>query len=166
MGTPIEDLAKEWLRLDFDPETKDEINRLLEEGQKEELENRLRHRMTFGTAGLRAKMQAGFAYLNSLTIQQTTQGFAEYLLKNVDDAKQKGVVIGRDARHNSQKFARLITAVLVAKGIRVWRFAIPVHTPLIPFGVNFLNAAAGIMGKHAFRVVWYYRRVYLCATLS
>lgn len=90
-------------------------------------------------------MQAGYNSMNSLTVMQATQGLAEYLIKNVDGAKQKGVVVGRDARHNSEKFKRIVTAVLVAKGIKVWRYGVPVHTPLVPFGVNYLNAAAGIM---------------------
>lgn len=145
MDPPIEDLAKEWLRLDRDSETKSEIEQLLQTGNREELELRLRHRLVFGTAGLRGKMQAGYAFMNPLTVIQTTQGLAEYLLATGSDVKQRGVVLGRDARHNSEKYMRLVTAILVAKGIKVWCYGAPVHTPLVPFGVNFLNAAAGIM---------------------
>ncbi|KAF2147250.1 uncharacterized protein K452DRAFT_282238 [Aplosporella prunicola CBS 121167] len=142
---PIEELAKEWLRLDRDPTTRDEIYRLLNRGEKEELERRLRKRIAFGTAGLRASMQAGFARLNSLTVIQASQGLAAYLLASVPDVKHRGVVIGRDARHNSEKFAKLTAAAFVAKGIRVWWCEDHVHTPLVPFGVRELTAAAGIM---------------------
>ncbi|KAF2102124.1 hypothetical protein NA57DRAFT_54051 [Rhizodiscina lignyota] len=145
MAVPIEELAKEWLRLDKDPDTQDEIYQLLNANNKGELELRLRNRMTFGTAGLRAKMQAGFGFINSLTIIQTSQGLAEYLLANVPDVKKRGVVIGRDARHNAEKFMRLAITAFVAKGIRVYCYTLPVHTPLVPFGVNYLNAAAGVM---------------------
>lgn len=141
----IEKLAEEWLRLDKDPSTRDEIYKLLVHGNKQELEKRLRKRIAFGTAGLRAAMQAGFSRLNSLTIIQASQGLAAYLLENVPDVKHRGVVIGRDARHNSDKFAKLTAAAMVAKGIRVWWYEDTVHTPLVPFGVGELAAAAGIM---------------------
>lgn len=141
----IEKLAEEWLRLDKDPSTRDEIYRLLVNGEKAELEKRLRKRIAFGTAGLRASMQAGFARLNSLTIIQASQGLAAYLLDTVAGVKHKGVVIGHDARYNSDKFARLTAAAFVAKGIRVWWYEETVHTPLVPFGVGALSAAAGVM---------------------
>ncbi|KAK0658811.1 putative phosphoribomutase [Lasiodiplodia hormozganensis] len=142
---PIEKLAEEWLRLDKDPSTRDEIYKLLVHGDKQELEKRLRKRIAFGTAGLRASMQAGFSRLNSLTIIQASQGLAAYLLEQCPDVKHRGVVIGRDARHNSDKFAKLTAAAMVAKGIRVWWYEDTVHTPLVPFGVGELSAAAGIM---------------------
>jgi phosphoglucomutase len=139
------ELAEEWLRLDQEQITKDEISQLLKEGNEAELENRLRTRIAFGTAGLRAKMEAGFSRMNSLTVIQASQGLAAYLLENVPHTQKRGVVIGRDARHNSKKFAKLAAAAFVAKGIKVWWYEVPTHTPLVPFGVNELGAAAGIM---------------------
>lgn len=139
------ELAEEWLRLDQDQATKHEILTLLEEGNIVELENRLRTRIAFGTAGLRAKMEAGFSRMNSLTVIQASQGLAAYLLETVPNSRKKGVVIGRDARHNSKKFAKLTAAAFVAKGIKVWWYEVPTHTPLVPFGVNELGAAAGVM---------------------
>lgn len=38
-----------------------------------ELRDRLCYRMTFGTAGLRSAMGAGFCYINDLTVIQSTQ---------------------------------------------------------------------------------------------
>jgi phosphoglucomutase len=145
MAKDIKDLAREWLKLDKDKSTTDEINLLLDEDNTEELERRLRHRIAFGTAGLRGPMQAGFACMNSLTVIQASQGLAAYLLKTEKDVKRRGVVIGRDARHNSEKFAKLTAAAFVAKGIKVWWYETPSHTPLVPFGVQELNAVAGIM---------------------
>ncbi|KAF2244573.1 hypothetical protein BU26DRAFT_522384 [Trematosphaeria pertusa] len=141
----IKELAEEWLRLDEDKTTTDEIYKLLNRGDNDELEKRLRYRITFGTAGLRGPMQAGFACMNSLTVIQASQGLAAYLLKNEQEVKQRGVVIGRDARHNSAKFAKLAAAAFVAKGIKVWWYETPTHTPLVPFGVRELGAVAGVM---------------------
>ena len=101
--------------------------------------------LSFGTAGLRAPMGAGFSRLNSLTIMQTSQGLAEFLLREVNGAAAAGVVIGYDARHNSKKFAELAAAAFDVKGINVWLYEDLVHTPLVPFGVKHLHAAAGVM---------------------
>jgi phosphoglucomutase len=145
MAKDIKELAREWLELDEDKSTTDEIYRLFQQGNTDELERRLRTRIAFGTAGLRGPMQAGFACMNSLTIIQASQGLAAYLLKTEHDVKKRGVVIGRDARHNSEKFAKLTAAAFVAKGIKVWWYETPSHTPMVPFGVREMNAVAGIM---------------------
>jgi phosphoglucomutase len=145
MAKDIKELAEEWLQLDQDPATTDEIYKLLVKGDTAELEKRLRNRIAFGTAGLRGRMQAGFACMNSLTVIQASQGLAAYLLETEQHVKHRGVVIGHDARHNSEKFAKLAAAAFVAKGIRVWWFETTVHTPLVPFGVRHLNAVAGVM---------------------
>lgn len=69
------------------------------------LEKRLCNRLTFGTAGLRGTMRAGFDSMNDLVIIQTSQGLAKYVLEvfpNETDRKC-GVVIGFDGRHNSKR---------------------------------------------------------------
>ena len=141
----LKDLANEWLRLDHDPETREEMYRLLVNGDEEELGKRLTSRIAFGTAGLRGRMEAGFSRLNSLTVIQASQGLAAYLLEQDTHVKKRGIVVGRDARHNSEKYAKLATAAFVAQGIKVWWYELPVHTPLVPFGLRELGAAAGIM---------------------
>lgn len=145
MAKDIKELAEEWLRLDEDKSTTDEIYKLLVHGDYDELEKRLRTRIAFGTAGLRGPMKAGFACMNSLTVIQASQGLAAYLLETEENVKHRGVVIGRDARHNSEKFAKLAAAAFVAKGIKVLWYEVPIHTPLVPFGVREFNAVAGIM---------------------
>lgn len=145
MTKDIKELAQEWLELDQDTSTSDEIKKLLADDNTNELEKRLRHRIAFGTAGLRGPMQAGFACMNSLTVIQASQGLAAYLLKTEKNVKTRGVVIGRDARHNSEKFAMLTAAAFVAKGIKVWWYETVSHTPMVPFGVRELGAAAGVM---------------------
>ncbi|KAI4800375.1 hypothetical protein E4T44_11752, partial [Aureobasidium sp. EXF-8845] len=124
--------------------TRSEIEELVAKNNTAELQLRLQKRIAFGTAGLRGRMEAGFSRMNSLTVIQASQGLAEYLLKTNLDAKTQGVVIGRDARHNSDKFAKLVAAVFVAKAIPV-KWLGQVHTPLVPYTVGHLGAAAGVM---------------------
>ena len=141
----VDSLTCEWLRLDRDQATRTEILELVKQQNVKELENLLASRLSFGTAGLRARMGAGFSRLNSLTIIQTSQGLAQYLLEEKASAAMAGVVIGHDARKNSRKFAKLAAAAFIAKGIRVLWYEDLVHTPMVPFAVKQLQAAAGIM---------------------
>lgn len=83
--------------------------------------------------------------MNALTVIQTSQGLAAYLLKVVPSAKSRGVVIGYDARHNSTRYAKLAAAAFLVKGMKVLWNDEPVHTPSVPYGVKELCAAAGIM---------------------
>ncbi|KAK8206903.1 hypothetical protein M8818_004738 [Zalaria obscura] len=145
MAATIEDLAQEWLRLDQDPTTRQEIETLLSQpSSKDELELRLRKRIAFGTAGLRGAMTAGFSRMNSLTVIQASQGLAAYVLSQEPRAREMGIVIGRDARYNSEKFAKMAAAAFLAKGIKVLWLDL-VHTPLVPFAVDRMGAAAGVM---------------------
>ena len=142
----VEALIREWLRLDRDEATRKEILELVKQENVDELEALLGSRLTFGTAGLRARMGAGFSRLNSLTIIQTSQGLARYLIEEENAlATTAGVVVGYDARHNSKKFAQLAAAAFIAKGIKVLWFEDLVHTPMVPFAVKHFHAAAGIM---------------------
>lgn len=137
-------LAKEWMALDQDPETRAEIQALLDSQDVDQLELLMSPRIGFGTAGLRGCMEAGFGRMNSLTVIQTSQGLAAYLLNNVIDANKKSVVIGRDHRHNSAKFIDLAAAAFTSMGIEVIYLGM-VHTPLVPFTVKTMGATAGVM---------------------
>lgn len=90
-------------------------------------------------------MGAGFSRINALTVIQASQGLAAYLLRVDKDTSVKGVVIGHDARHNSERYAKLTATAFVTKGIKVWWYEDLVHTPMVPFGVTELRAAAGVM---------------------
>ncbi|KXS94290.1 hypothetical protein AC578_6791 [Pseudocercospora eumusae] len=143
----IESLAQQWLSQDKDENTKLEIEQLLRDSNHVELELRLRKRIAFGTAGLRASMKAGFAFMNSLTVLQASQGLADYILAQTTSGSHESpsIVVGYDARYNSDKFARLAAAIFLEKGFTVLWFAQLVHTPMVPFAVTHYGAAAGVM---------------------
>uniref|UniRef100_H0WY91 Glucose 1,6-bisphosphate synthase n=1 Tax=Otolemur garnettii TaxID=30611 RepID=H0WY91_OTOGA len=133
------------------PKTKEQIENLLRNGMNKELRDRLCCRMTFGTAGLRSAMGAGFCYINDLTIIQSTQGMYKYLERCFSDFKQRGVVVGYDTRGqvtsscSSQRLAKLTAAVLLAKDVPVYLFSRYVPTPFVPYAVQELKAVAGVM---------------------
>ncbi|GJJ12432.1 hypothetical protein Clacol_006674 [Clathrus columnatus] len=130
----LEDLVKEWLRLDREEHTRKEIERLWASKELSELEKRLRGRM-----------EAGFARMNSLIVIQVSQGLATYLIERIPAARSKGVVIGRDHRRNSEHWAELTQAVFLNYGFVVYSLPGFAMTPLVPFTLSKLKAAAGVM---------------------
>ncbi|XP_043854424.1 glucose 1,6-bisphosphate synthase isoform X1 [Dromiciops gliroides] len=151
-GDPQLDTAVgQWLRWDKNPKTKEQIENLLRNGMNKELRDRLCCRMTFGTAGLRSAMGAGFCYINDLTVIQSTQGMYKYLERCFSDLKQRGFVVGYDTRGqvtsscSSQRLAKLTAAVLLSKGVPVYLFSRYVPTPFVPYAVQELKAVAGVM---------------------
>ncbi|KAJ7716660.1 hypothetical protein DFH07DRAFT_862010 [Mycena maculata] len=145
MPPSLKFLVNEWLRLDQNEPTRQEIQRLWDQGKTVELEQRMRSRIEFGTAGLRGRMAAGWSCMNDLIVIQASQGLCQYLLKTVDNAAARGVVIGHDHRHNSARWAELTAAVFVAAAVKVYLHRGLVHTPMVPFSVHTLKAAAGVM---------------------
>ena len=83
--------------------------------------------------------------MNSLTVIQASQGLAKYIRDKHPGIASNGVVIGHDARYNSDKFAKLAANAFIAQNIPVWHFSESSVTPLVPFSVTYLQAAAGIM---------------------
>lgn len=135
----------QWLSADPDPKTREELQYLIDHKQYEELEDRFKCRLEFGTAGLRGKVGCGPNRMNRLVIQQTALGLGEYLVKHVENAKQRGVVIGYDGRTDSKSFAHDTAAVLTALGIKVYLTHKVAATPIAAFGVKHFNAAAAVV---------------------
>ncbi|MDW6019863.1 phospho-sugar mutase [Vibrio plantisponsor] len=135
----------QWLSADPDPKTREELQYLIDHKEYEELEDRFKCRLEFGTAGLRGKVGCGPNRMNRLVIQQTALGLGEYLVKHVDNAKQRGVVIGYDGRTDSKSFAHDTAAVLTALGIKVYLTHKVAATPIAAFGVKHFNTAAAVV---------------------
>lgn len=83
--------------------------------------------------------------MNSLTVIQASQGLAKYIRDKHSSIASNGVVIGHDARYNSDKFSRLAANAFIAQDIPVWYYSESSITPTVPFGVTHLHAAVGIM---------------------
>ncbi|TGZ81169.1 hypothetical protein EX30DRAFT_395678 [Ascodesmis nigricans] len=143
MDPVLRTLVDEWLRLDKNGTTRAEIQSLVAVNNVSELQKLLGTRIEFGTAGLRARMQAGFSRMNDLTVIQASQGLASYILEQ--NPSGSSIVIGHDHRHNSARFARLAAGVMISRGIKVYFYDTLVHTPMVPFGVDYFKASAGLM---------------------
>ncbi|ASR38927.1 phosphomannomutase [Prauserella marina] len=133
---------------DVDPAARDELQAVLaramggDAAAVGELEDRMAGPLTFGTAGLRGPVRAGPNGMNTSVVVRTTSGVAAWLAAN---GKTSGlVVVGRDARHGSARFASAAAEVLSAAGFDVRTLPGPLPTPVLAFAVGHLGAVAGI----------------------
>ena len=99
----------------------------------------------FGTAGMRGVLGPGTNRLNDFTVRKATVGFAQYLLELFPNAKEMGVVISHDNRHQSREFTLLTAKVLNEFGIKAYIFDALRPTPELSFAVRYLKACGGVM---------------------
>ncbi|XP_052278891.1 phosphopentomutase-like [Dreissena polymorpha] len=137
--------VEEWLKWSKNETDNKEIQALVDEGNADELQLRLFHRMEFGTAGLRARMGAGYNMMNDLTVIQATQGLCSYVIENIPDAKAMGVCVGYDGRYNSKRFAQLTSTIFLNKGIKVYLFSKLCPTPYVAHCTRHYKCACGVM---------------------
>ncbi|CAM5685424.1 Phosphomannomutase OS=Streptomyces albaduncus OX=68172 GN=FHS32_001039 PE=3 SV=1 [Streptomyces griseoloalbus] len=139
--------AQAWLAEDPDPDTRDELARLIASGDHAELTARFAGTLQFGTAGLRGELGAGPLRMNRSVVIRAAAGLAAYLTKQgtphgTDTAGL--VVIGYDARHKSQTFAEDTAAVMTGAGLRAAVLPRPLPTPVLAFTIRHLGAVAGV----------------------
>lgn len=139
----ILDKAKQWLTPTFDSETQQEIQELITSNATD-LADRFYKNMEFGTGGMRGIMGAGTNRINKYTLGRATQGLSNYLIENVKK-EQLSVAIAYDCRHNSKKFAKIVSDVFSANNIKVYLFEDLRATPELSFAVRHLGCDAGIV---------------------
>ncbi|MDP4506571.1 phospho-sugar mutase [Nonomuraea turcica] len=130
--------ARAWLAQDPDPDTRAELAALLEREDMVALQDRFGAKLEFGTAGLRGELGAGPNRMNRVTVMRAAAGLAKVL------GPGKHVVIGYDARHKSDVFARDTAAVLTGAGLHASLLPCPLPTPVLAFAVRHLGADAGV----------------------
>lgn len=134
--------AQAWLAEDPDPDTRDELAKLIDSGDTEELAARFGGTLQFGTAGLRGELGAGPMRMNRSVVIRAAAGLAAYLK---DKGQTDGlVVIGYDARHKSADFARDTAAVMTGAGLKAAVLPHPLPTPVLAFAIRHLGAVAGV----------------------
>jgi len=138
------DRVTEWIAGDPDIEDRETLELLVRDGAEAELERRFAAPLRFGTAGLRGPVMAGPAGMNRYTVRRATQGVVAWLSELGVDL-ERGVVVGRDARHGSEAFNDEVVAVLLGAGVRVHEMPGPLPTPYVAYAVKALGAVAGIM---------------------
>ena len=133
--------ARSWAADDPDPQTRTELLALIEAADIDELADRFSGMLQFGTAGLRGELGAGPNRMNRVVVAKAAAGLAAYVVENGGHA----VVIGYDARRNSDVFARDTAQVLTGAGLSAMVLPAPLPTPVLAFAIRHLGCAAGVM---------------------
>jgi phosphomannomutase len=153
VGDPWDRLSsrvRAWVDDDPDPATSQELRNLLEAAEHgdltavADLEDRFAGMLEFGTAGLRGALGGGPNRMNRAVVQRAAAGLVAYL--QTDCAiPEPMVVVGFDARYNSDVFARDTAAVVVGAGGSAAILPRPLPTPVLAFAIRHLGADAGVM---------------------
>ncbi|MGL5590604.1 MAG: phospho-sugar mutase [Metamycoplasmataceae bacterium] len=101
-------------------------------------------KLEFGTAGIRGVLGEGESNLNSTHVIRIINGFAKYLIDNLQDARSRGVVIGRDNRRESKNFSEIAAVILSNHGITVHYNEKIAPTPFISYATRMLGAVGAI----------------------
>ncbi len=138
------DKYQEWLENpSIDETTKEELRQI--QGDEKEIEDRFYKELEFGTGGLRGVIGAGTNRINIYTIRKATQGLANYIKREGQEAMKRGVVIAFDSRRFSPEFADEAARVLAANNITAYVFESLRATPILSYAVRQLNAISGIV---------------------
>ena len=111
-------------------------------GNEDEILDRFYKNLEFGTAGLRGVIGAGTNRMNIYTVNQATQGLADYLN---EDFENPSIAIAYDSRIKSDVFARSAACVLAANGVQVYLYPELVPTPMLSYAVRTLKCSSGII---------------------
>ena len=147
-------LATTWRDADPDPRTRREVDLLIEQltggdrtsraAARDDLAQRFAGPLTFGTAGLRGALGAGSNRMNRAVVIRAAAGLAAHLTGTIS-GEPPVVVVGYDARHDSDVFARDSCAVFAAAGCVPMLLPGPLPTPVLAFALRHLGADAGVM---------------------
>jgi phosphomannomutase len=149
MTADLLDQARAWIADDPDPVTRAELAALVDRARdgvdaaqaRAEIAERFTGMLEFGTAGLRGALGAGPRRMNRAVVIRAAAGLARWVRAHDGGA----VVVGFDARYNSDVFARDTCAVMEAAGVEAMVLPRPLPTPVLAFALRYLGADAGVM---------------------
>ncbi len=140
--------VRDWSDDDPSPDTASALRRLADAADdgdavaEDELRDLFRGELAFGTAGLRGAVGPGPDRMNAAVVRRAAAGVASWVTaRQVPPA----VVVGRDARHGSERFVDEVVAVLGGAGLHVHLLPAPVPTPVLAYATRQMDVGAGIM---------------------
>lgn len=139
--------ARDWIAIDPDDQTRAELDALVERAESgeqsavDELADAFAGTLQFGTAGLRGRLGPGSNRMNRVVVMRAAAGLAAYLR----DTGGHSIVIGYDARRNSDVFAHDTARIMAGAGISAMVLPHPLPTPVTAFAIGFLGTSGAVM---------------------
>lgn len=134
----------QWLTGNYNNETKESIQKLINNQEWDELNDSFYKELSFGTGGLRGIMGVGSNRINIYTVGKATQGLANYL-KKIHKTEAIKVAVSCDSRNLSLAFAQTVADVFSANDIQVYLFSTLRPTPELSFAIRELGCQSGVM---------------------
>lgn len=134
-------MVRACLELDPNPAHAEAAHRALASGDQAALERFLGAPLEFGTAGLRGAVGPGTGLMNEITVRAFGRALGDYVRSRVGRGR---LVVGFDARPESEAFARSICGELAAFGHEICLVAPASPTPLIAFLARSRGADAAV----------------------
>ena len=134
----------QWLSGNYDADTKEAIQHLIDSGNTTELTDSFYRDLEFGTGGLRGVVGVGSNRMNRYTVGAATQGLSNYI-NAAFPGQDISVAIAHDSRRMSPEFARLVADIFSANGIKVYLFSALRPTPELSFAIRQLGCQSGIV---------------------
>ena len=142
------EVASAWLADDPDEDTRAELEFIIARAGEGDpagiahLRDRFAGMLEFGTAGLRGELGAGPNRMNRAVVIRTAAGLTAYLQESTPSPL---VVVGYDARRNSDVFARDTCGVVIGMGGRAMLLPRRLPTPVLAYAIREVGADAGVM---------------------
>jgi phosphoglucomutase len=146
--TEILSRAKAYIQEEKDEIFRKEIQELVATDNITELEDRFYQNLEFGTGGLRGIIGGGTNRMNTLVINNATQGLANYCIKALPEKAKKGelkAVIAYDSRKYSDKFAEATALIFAANGFTTYLFTSLRPTPELSYAIRMLECDTGVV---------------------
>ncbi len=140
----VKEKANQWLTGNYDEETKNEIQRMLNTDEEALIEAFYKN-LEFGTGGLRGIMGPGTNRMNIYTVGMATQGYSNYLKKQFSNKKIIKVSIAHDSRNNSRLFSETVAGIFSGNGFKVYLFESLRPTPELSFAIRYFGCQGGVV---------------------
>ncbi len=127
----------------LDEQTKEALSKLKDDEKL--AEDAFYQDLAFGTGGMRGEIGPGTNRMNVYTVRKASQGIADYIKDNGEQAMARGIAIAYDSRRMSPDFALEAAKTFASNGIHTYLYSEPRTTPQLSFSVRYLNAFMGVV---------------------
>ena len=136
--------AKEWAKNTyFSPESRAEIQSLIDSNNTKEIDECFYKDLEFGTGGMRSVRGQGINRINIYTIRKATQALCNEVL--AQKSPNPSICISYDSRIMSTELAKVAAEVMAGNGIKAYIYKHLNPVALLSFAVRSHKSMAGVM---------------------